>query len=135
MTSVLGYMLGRLPIGWLQLTHNKSRLAAALAGVAFANVLIFVQLGFLGALVDSAKMPYKMINADVLIYASDTNTLSDAGTLPRQRMFEALAFDEVASVTPVYIGGLDWLRPDGGTSNMRVFAIDPDAKALRFIRG
>ncbi|MEM7633162.1 MAG: ABC transporter permease DevC [Pseudomonadota bacterium] len=130
MTALLGYVLGRLPIGWLQLTHNKNRLAAALAGVAFANVLIFVQLGFLGALVDSAVMPYKMIKADVLIYASDTNTLSDSGTLPRQRMFEALAFDEVASATPVYIGGLDWLRPDGGTSTLRVFGTDPGAMAF-----
>jgi putative ABC transport system permease protein len=45
-------LMGRLPIGWLQLAHNKLRLAAALAGVAFADILILMQLGFLGALTE-----------------------------------------------------------------------------------
>lgn len=130
MTRFLTRVLGRLPIGWLQLSHSKSRLVAALAGVAFANVLIFVQLGFLGGLVESAKMPYKMFNADLLIYASDTNTVSDSGTLPRQRMFQAMNFDEVKSATPVYVGGIQWLRPDGGTGSLTVFGIDPAAQTF-----
>lgn len=37
---LLERLLGRLPIGWLQLAHNRARFAAALAGVAFANILI-----------------------------------------------------------------------------------------------
>ncbi len=45
MSRLLQRLFGRLPIGWLQLTHNRTRFAAALAGVAFANVLVFVQLG------------------------------------------------------------------------------------------
>ena len=48
MTRFLAHLLGRMPIGWLQLSHNKTRLAAAIAGVAFANILIFMQLGFHG---------------------------------------------------------------------------------------
>ena len=59
MTALLSRLLGRLPIGWLQLTHNRGRLAAALAGVAFANILVFMQLGFLGALIESIRLPYK----------------------------------------------------------------------------
>lgn len=47
MTAPLARLLGRLPIGWLQLTHSRTRMAAALAGVAFANVLVFVQLGMM----------------------------------------------------------------------------------------
>ena len=46
MTSLLTKLLGRLPIGWLQLVHNRMRLLSAVAGVAFANILIFMQLGF-----------------------------------------------------------------------------------------
>ncbi len=57
MTEALTRLLGRLPIGWLQLIHNRTRLAAALAGVMFANILIFMQLGFLGALIDSVALP------------------------------------------------------------------------------
>lgn len=125
MTKVLTVVLGRLPIGWLQLIHNRTRLAAALAGVAFANILIFMQLGFLGALTESIKLPYELFEADVLISASDANTLSDGGNVPRQRMFQALATPGVASATPLYIQKLDWERGGDETVNLHVFGVDP----------
>ncbi len=131
MTAFLNVLFGRLPIGWLQLTHNRGRLAAALAGVAFANILVFMQLGFMGALVESAKLPYRQMAADILIYSSDTNTLSDSGTVPRQRMFQALSTPGVRTASAVYIGRIDWDRSDGVTSNMQVFGIDPDKQVFR----
>ncbi|MEM9354999.1 MAG: ABC transporter permease DevC [Pseudomonadota bacterium] len=130
MTGILTKMLGRLPIGWLQLLHSRMRLLAALAGVAFANILIFMQLGFLGALSVSTKLPYQLFDADVLIYSPDTNTLGDAGTVPRQRMFQALSTPGTGSASLVYIGTLEWERDDGGTSSLRVFGVDPDALPL-----
>ena len=130
MTSLLTDLLGRLPIGWLQLIHNRMRLFAAIAGVAFANILIFMQLGFLGALTESTTMPYQLMNADILIYSPETNTLADAGTIPRQRMLQAQSVAGVVSTTPVYVGTLLWDREDGGSSSLRVFGIDPDANAL-----
>ena len=89
LTAMLTGLLGRLPIGWLQLVHNKGRLAAALSGVAFANVLIFMQLGFLGALVESIRLPYTVLNGDILVSASDANTLFDGSPLPRNRLYQA----------------------------------------------
>lgn len=126
MTDLLTRLLGRLPIGWLQLIHNRMRLAAALAGVAFANILVFMQLGFLGALTESVKLPYQAMDADILIYSPETNTLADAGTIPRRRMFEALGVEGVRNATPVYAGTLIWDHKDGGSSNLRVLGVDPD---------
>ncbi len=40
----------RTPLGWLQLKREKGRLVVALAGIAFADVLMFMQLGFQNAL-------------------------------------------------------------------------------------
>jgi putative ABC transport system permease protein len=131
MTTLLGHLLGRLPIGWLQLVHNKTRLAAALAGVAFASVLVLMQLGFLGALVASIKLPYDQMNADLLISASDMNTLADGSPLPRQRMFEALTVEGVQSATPLYYGKVEWKQPDGTIRNLDVFGIDPSVETLR----
>ncbi len=34
------------PLGWAQLSHQKVRLLVAVAGIAFADILIFMQLGF-----------------------------------------------------------------------------------------
>ncbi len=131
MTAVLERLLGRLPIGWLQLVHNRTRLAAALAGVSFAAVLVLMQLGFLGALVGSIRLPYEQMNADILISASDMNTLADGSPLPRQRMFEALSVEGVARATPLYYGKVDWKQPDGTIRTLDVFGIDPSAETFR----
>jgi putative ABC transport system permease protein len=130
-TAMLERLLGRLPIGWLQLAHSKARLAAALAGVAFANILILMQLGFLGALVGSIRLPYDQFNADILISASDMNTLADGSPLPRQRMYEALAVDGVASATPLYYGRIDWKQQDGTIRTLDTFGIDPAGQAFK----
>lgn len=128
---MLERLLGRLPIGWLQLMHNKARLAAALAGVAFANILILMQLGFMGALVGSIGLPYAAMDADILISASDMNTLADGSPLPRQRMFETLSVEGVARATPLYFGKVDWRQPDGTVRSLDVFGVDPAARAFR----
>jgi len=128
---LLQRLLGRLPIGWLQLTHNRTRLAAALAGVAFANILIFIQLGFLGALIESIGLPYRMMNAEILVAASDANTLSDGSPLPRQRLYQTLAVPGVSAATAVYYNRLDWKQPDGTIRTLDVFGIDPSTQAFR----
>ncbi len=131
MTAYLTRLLGRLPIGWLQLVHNRTRLAAAIAGVAFANILVFMQLGFLGALVESIKLPYDLMNADIIISASDVNTLSDGSPIPRQRMFEALSVPGVASAVPFYLSKLDWKQSDGSVRTLDIFGIDPSAVTFK----
>ncbi len=118
-------LMGRLPIGWLQLVHNKVRLAAALAGVAFADILILMQLGFLGAMIETIKFPYRQMNAEILLSASDMNTLADGSPLPRQRMYEALAVPGVQAATPLYFAKIDWKQPDGTIRTLDTFGIDP----------
>ena len=131
MTEYLTRLLGRLPIGWLQLIHNRTRLAAAIAGVMFANILILMQLGFMGALIDSIALPYRAMHADIIVSSSDANTLADGSPLPRQRMFEALSVPGVASATPLYFGKMDWKQPDGTIRTLDVFGVDPNAPVFR----
>jgi len=66
MSVILERLLGRLPMGWLQLIHRRGRFLAALAGVGFANLLVFFQLGFLGALGTAVTLPYGAMRADNL---------------------------------------------------------------------
>ena len=63
-------LFGRLPVGWLQLRHHRMRLAAAVAGVAFANMLVFVQLGILSAMNDVVRTSYSPFRADIVISPS-----------------------------------------------------------------
>lgn len=90
MSRLLQWIFGRLPIGWMQLTHKRERFFAALSGVAFANVLVFVQLGIMNSMATATLRPYEFFNADIMISASDANALSEGGNVARQWMLQAL---------------------------------------------
>lgn len=126
MTALLGALIGRLPIGWLQLIHSRTRLAAAMAGVAFANILVLVQLGIMGSLNNSILISYGLLNADIMISAENANTLTEGDNVARQRMFQALAVPGVQAAMPFYVATADWERPDGDTTAFTTFGVDPE---------
>lgn len=132
MTGFLTRLLGRLPVGFLQLTHNRARFAAALAGVAFANVLVFVQLGLAGAMYESVATPYRLFQPNLLLMSPHgSETLTDAATMPRQRLFHALVHPDIADGAPVYLGSTSWLS--GQTSSSAVQFIGLDTQATSFV--
>lgn len=126
MTRLLALLFGRLPIGWLQLTHSRTRFAAALAGVAFANVLVFVQLGLMNSMAEATRRPYQFFSADVMISATDANSLTEGGNVARQWMLQALADPAVDTGMGLFVANLTWQR---GTKSLGLttFGIDPAA--------
>lgn len=130
MNRLLTLLFGRLPIGWLQLSHNKTRFAAAVAGVSFATLLVFMQLGILGALNTSTIMPYDLFDADIMISAEDANMLTDGSNVALTRLFQALSVPGVASGTPVFIGNLAFQLPDGSSSTLQTFGIGTEEGAF-----
>jgi putative ABC transport system permease protein len=123
---------GRTPLGWLQLKHNKARLAAALAGVAFADILILMQLGFLGALTETSVIAHRDWNADIVLMASNAEHLSEVGTLPRRRAYQALQVEGVVEASPVYVGELSWTDPGNDErTRVQLFGVDPDFPAFK----
>lgn len=124
MTRLLQWLFGRLPIGWLQLTHNRPRFAAALAGVAFANVLVFVQLGIMNSMATATMKPYGFFQADIMISASDANAMAEGDNVARQWLFQALADPDVIGGTGIFVGNVSWAR-DGKTLGLTTFGVDP----------
>ena len=124
MSRLLQALFGRLPIGWLQLTHNRTRFAAALAGVAFANVLVFVQLGIMNSMGAATLRPYDLFRADVMISAGDANSLTDGGNVARQWLLQALADPDVAEGMGLYIANVPWDRGEKDIS-LTTFGVDP----------
>jgi putative ABC transport system permease protein len=123
-TRLLERLLGRLPVGWLQLTHSRGRLAAAIAGVAFANVLVLVQLGVSGALTGTIAQGYEVFRADLIVSAPDAHTLTDGGHVARQHLWQALADADVSAGAGLHIGNLVWSRP-GGDATLQTYGLDP----------
>lgn len=129
MKRLLQRLLGRLPIGWLQLTHNPMRFAAALIGVAFANVLVFVQLGIMTSMGTATLRPYTFFAADVMISAADANALTDGGNVARQWLLQALADPDVVNGMGLFIGNVPWDRGDADIS-LTTFGVDPAKPGL-----
>jgi putative ABC transport system permease protein len=124
MILLLQRLFGRLPIGWLQLTHNRTRFAAALAGVAFANVLVFVQLGIMNSMGAATLRPYAFFQPDVMISAGDANSLTDGGNVARQWLLQAMADPDVTDGMGLFIANVPWDRGDKDIS-LTTFGIDP----------
>ena len=124
MSVFLQWLFRRLPIGWLQLTHSRGRFAAALAGVAFANVLVFVQLGIMNSMATATLKPYGFFHADIMISASDANSMTEGGNVARQWLFQALADPDVINGTGLYVGNINWARPTK-TLTLTTYGIDP----------
>jgi putative ABC transport system permease protein len=119
--------LGPARIAWLQISHQKLRLLAAVLGVAFAVVLVFVQLGFQQALYDSSVRWHTALGYDLAVISPKTTYLVNPPGFPRNRLYQALGFEGVASVTPVYIGIAEWRNPQNPlkTRNIYVMGFDP----------
>ncbi len=124
MSRLLQWLFGRLPIGWLQLTHSRPRFAAALAGVAFANVLVFVQLGIMNSMATATLKPYEFFQTDIMISASDANSMSEGSNVARQWLFQALADQDVIGGTGLFIAIVDWARETDNLA-LTTYGIDP----------
>ncbi|MBL8827822.1 MAG: FtsX-like permease family protein [Planctomycetaceae bacterium] len=100
----------KTPLSLLNLWHTRSRSAIAMAGVAFAAVLVIMQLGFLGALESSANRVYDQLDFDLLMSARSYRIFSRAGMFPVERLAMAHGAPEVLQASPFYIGLNAWLN-------------------------
>ncbi|NSX56882.1 FtsX-like permease family protein [Parasulfitobacter algicola] len=129
MTWILERLLGRLPLGWLQLINRKGRFFSATLGVGFAVTLVLFQLGFIGALSGSVQLPYQAIRADFILSGPDARTLTDGTATPRQRVYEALSVNGIDSASPFYIGTAVYKIPNGRDASFRIFGVEPETLA------
>ncbi|MEM6433934.1 MAG: ABC transporter permease DevC [Cyanobacteria bacterium P01_D01_bin.115] len=100
-----------IPLAWLQLIRRKGRFLTAIAGIAFANILILMQLGFQNALYDSNTRLHNRLNADYVMLNPTAQNLSNLNTFPRRRLFQVENFPQVASTTPLYVSIAFWKNP------------------------
>jgi putative ABC transport system permease protein len=107
----------RIPLAWLLLTRQPARLAVALAGIAFAGILMFMQLGFRDGLFDASVTIHKLFDADLVVLSPRTTSSIGMAGFPRRRLVQALADPDVIGTTPVHWNLLLWRNPS--TRNTR----------------
>jgi putative ABC transport system permease protein len=121
-----------IPLAWLQLSREPLRLAVVVAGVAFAVVLILMQLGFREALFKSAVRYHEALDYDLALLSPKTPFIVYPQSFARGRLYQTLGYEGVAGVTPVYLGQQVWKNPDDLTQTRLIFlvGIDPSRDVL-----
>ena len=98
-------------MAWLLLTRQPLRLLVAIAGICFAGILMFMQLGFRDGLFDASVTVHKLFDADlVLVSPRSMSSISMSG-FPRRRLVQAMAHKDVIGTTPVNWNFLLWRNP------------------------
>ncbi len=122
----------RTPLGWLQLRHDRGRFLVALAGIAFADLLMFMQLGFQAALYDSNTRLDRAFRGDVVLISPKALNLQNLSTFPRRRLLQALDVPGVVDAQGLYVRTVNWRNPQTlRSATVQVLGFDPDADVLR----
>jgi putative ABC transport system permease protein len=105
---------GRIPIAWLQLSAEKLRLLAAVAGIAFAAMLMLMQLGFRDALLASATLVHERLAGEIVMISPLYEYLISTRSFPEHRLERALGVEGVRSVAPILVSVAAWKNPVTG---------------------
>jgi len=123
----------KTPLAWRQLMKEKTRLLVAVAGITFADMLIFIQMGFESALFDAAIQPHRNLQADLVLINPQFQTLLSVKSFSRERLYQALSYNGVKSVSSIYISTGQWRNPQTEIDrSILVWGVDPSAPGLKF---
>jgi putative ABC transport system permease protein len=121
-----------LPLGWLQLKHKPLRLMVALSGIAFAVLLIMMQLGFRSALFESAVRFHERFEYDIALFSPDSVFIVRPQPFSIRRLYQSLGFEGVEDVTPVYIFPSVWKNPwNNQRRSIQTIGFNPNEPVLK----
>ncbi|MDF5710535.1 MAG: ABC transporter permease DevC [Nostoc sp. S4] len=124
-------MAKKIPLSWLQLTREKTRLAVALAGIAFADILMFMQLGFRDALYYSNVRFHSSLQGDIVLINSQSSAVLAMRSFSQRRLYKALELPTVQSVHPIYLDYTTWKNPiTGRPRSILIFGMNPETNLL-----
>ena len=125
-------LLRKTPLAWLQMSHSKTRLLVAVAGIAFADFLMFFQLGVRDALFDSQVSPYTNLQGELFIINQLSSNLASVKSFSRDNLYRIAAINGVTAVSSLYIDQATWRNPDNRTNRqIFVYGIDPNQPAFK----
>ena len=129
--SMIQQIQRRTPLGWLQLKRERGRLVVAIAGIAFADVLMFMQLGFQSALYDSNTKLSRSLDADIVLVSPQARNTQNLSTFSRRRLYQSKDIAGVDSAEAFYSNIITWKNPDSRKeTSVQAIAFNPEKPAL-----
>lgn len=121
----------RTPLGWLQLSHDKGRMLVATAGIAFADILMFMQFGFQNALYSSNTRLHQILDADIILISPQAQNLISLSDFSRRRLYQAMNIPGVESADALYAKTAFWKNPQTHKkSSILIVGVNPDRPAF-----
>lgn len=123
--------MAQTPLARKNLSHQPVRTAVSVGGIGFAILLMFMQLGFLGAVGDTATNVYRRLPGDLVLRSPEYLDVYDPRSIPEGVGKLVVSLPEVAAIRPIDLVITKWQNP--GTNEFRavaVMAIDPAQPAL-----
>ncbi len=120
----------RVPLGRRNVLADKRRLFRSSAGIAFAVLLMLVQLGFERSFFDASLNAVRPLDGDLFVLNASKYRFGTRNPFAHSELTTIGKVAGVASVAPLYGDWQDffWTSPvDDKPHLVRVFAIDPDA--------
>ncbi|HTW52260.1 MAG TPA: FtsX-like permease family protein [Stellaceae bacterium] len=128
----------RVPLAWRNLVADKWRLARASAGIAFAVLLMLVQLGFEQSFFTASLAAVEQLNGDLVVQNASKYRFGTRNPFAPKDFETIKTVAGIATAAPLYADWVDffWTSPvDNKPHLVRVFAVDPDAPAVFSIPG
>jgi len=131
MTQWMQQLKRRTPLGWLQLSHEKGRLLVAISGIAFADILMFMQLGFQNALYDSNTRLNRSLQTDLVLVSPQARNMQNLSTFSRRRLYQAMDIPGVEGAEPFYSNTIVWKNPKTRReATVQLIGFNPDRSAF-----
>lgn len=99
------------PLAWKNLSHNRVRTCVGVAGVGFAVILMFMEMGFKGGVASTATQIYDALDFDLMLRSPAYLHLTEPRSFSRMRVFQAASLPEVKCARPFYLGLSEWQAP------------------------
>jgi putative ABC transport system permease protein len=124
-----------VPLARRNLLANTPRLIRSVSGIAFAVLLMIVELGFRDAFLESMIMNVRALDGDIMLISSTKYQVDRLSPFSRRQLYQARAVPGVASASPLYIERLGpiWKNPqDHRLFRITAYAFDPDQPVFLF---
>ncbi len=112
--KTLRSLTDRTPLGFKQLKHDKMRLLTAIAGITFADILIFMQLGFSDALYKTNTQYPRKVQSDLVVLSSQAENFDQLKTFSRRRLYQAQDIAGVDTTDALHLATKEWKNPATG---------------------
>jgi putative ABC transport system permease protein len=110
------------------LLHDKIRFLITVSGVAFAVMLVFVQVGLFLGLMDNASLTIEHLDADLWVTSHNTPNIDFAHTFPEMYVHRVRAIPGVQRADNLIVWFMNVNLPTGAVEGTEVYALEDFGK-------